>query len=652
MSGRSRSLWAWLLGAGIATGGAAQPSPGSYQPPAMKFDKPLSLADAVRLTLENDPAIRLSGADADIKAGIAREISGQFDWTFSASGRYEHREEELRLSVQQSEQRNRDKIDELIPRTQSLVDSLEQAIRNLQNPNVVTAPSQSNLTSGVTNSEVLRELERLQLQMIVLSELINRTADPVLRQQLVGLQTEMLASSRTALEATFAEVRGLPDELRRTREALGDAPKDQVSNVGTLDFDLSRQLRSGIVLGLFATMTYQHQNFAGKASTNPQQGGQGVPDLYKGEVGANFTVPLMRGLGRDSVAAPETAARREHDAALLLARHQAEVSLLNTLLAYWDLRAAAEEVAVAERSVKLQADLLGLTRELIKAAERPRADEARSLAAHADALARLESSRRRAHEAGVNLARFMGVALEPGSAAPTAADEFPRPPEKILIEDAAIKALANSAVEQRRDRQASAAFAEAGRIFATGAAKDTRRRLDLEGSVWGNSIAESKFSELDRWVLRSFSGAVRFEMPLANDSLEGRRAQAEASARQREIDLADAERNIGLNVLRLSESLRLAAERLRLAEVAAGHYGQTIEDEQAKLKAGDSTLVDTILTEQQTTSARLALVLARQQYASLLAQLRYEVGLLAAATEPGAPAAALAAVPASLQGRP
>ncbi|MEO8503306.1 MAG: hypothetical protein ABI609_05365, partial [Acidobacteriota bacterium] len=52
------------------------------------------------------------------------------------------------------------------------------------------------------------------------------------------------------------------------------------------------------------------------------------------------------------------------------------------------------------------------------------------------------------------------------------------------------------------------------------------------------------------------------------------------------------------------------------------------DGEVEKLKAGESTLVDTILSEQQRTSALLDLISARQQVAVLLAQLRFQTGTM------------------------
>jgi outer membrane protein TolC len=72
-------------------------------------------------------------------------------------------------------------------------------------------------------------------------------------------------------------------------------------------------------------------------------------------------------------------------------------------------------------------------------------------------------------------------------------------------------------------------------------------------------------------------------------------------------------------------------------------------NEQARLKAGDSSLIDSILTEQQTTSARLAYIAAQQDYATLLASLRHEAGLLV--QDGSVDAAQVVVVPQALVGR-
>jgi len=156
-----------------------------------------------------------------------------------------------------------------------------------------------------------------------------------------------------------------------------------------------------------------------------------------------------------------------------------------------------------------------------------------------------------------------------------------------------------------------------------------RPQFNLNVETFARSLGEVEFSSsADRWVGPSANFRLDVDVPIRNDRLRGRYEQREATFQQRQIDAADLQRNIELNVARLTRSLQLAAERLRRAQEAVAQYDKTIEAEQSKLRAGDSTLVDTILTEQQTTQSRLTLVDAQSQYTTLLAQLRFELGQL------------------------
>jgi outer membrane protein TolC len=331
--------------------------------------------------------------------------------------------------------------------------------------------------------------------------------------------------------------------------------------------------------------------------------------------------------------------------------HQESQSILQTILAYWDARSAADQVEVGRRSVKLQADLLNLTQELIKAGEMPAADEARNQASYADALARLDAAERRLHESRINLARAIGMSLPAASAGPMPADAFP-PPVQVAAPDEAVLALVRTAFDRRNDLLAAQTILEAAGILVKGAKDDTRRLLNVDGSFWGTGLGEDEISNVDRWVFKSGEARATFEMPFKNNQAMGRYGQRQASERQAAIDAGDQARTIGLNVERLSRSLALAAERLQRARESVVAYDKTIESEQAKLKAGDSTLIDTILTEQQTTAARLTLVSAEQEYATTLARLLFETGLILDRQEGIAKVNgdALVGVPAQLQG--
>jgi outer membrane protein TolC len=632
----------------------AQDDPPRYEPPLLRPEQQsLSLVDAVRLTLQHDPFILLQEADTLGRAGIARELSGQFDTTMRGDGRFDYIEQELPESVKRQQRKDRQDLIDALPEVETLADSLQAVLANLGDPRITTDPNAVDLTRGITNAQTRIEALTMQTQLILLTELINSAADPNLRQNLIALRQTSIDLMRDQVTRNAREANEVRLDLRNTLADLGDAPVDEWRSHANLHLDVVRQLRNGIIVAPFVDLTYDAQNFKGKPFRETRRGGEGVEDTYRSQVGFDVVLPLLRGRGRTSVAAAETAANIDYQASRLLLLHEKSRGILETARAYWDLRSATEELEVARRSVKLQSDLLSLTQALIKAKEKPRADESRVQASYSDALARQAGAERRLSDARIALARVMGVALDAGTdPAPVATEPFPEPPADLADTTEAILKLAQEAVGLRMDRRAAALREEAAGVLVKGARRDTKPRLDLTGRMFATSTAEKSFGDLNRWVFPSGSGSLEFEAPFGNNFLRGRLAQRESSLLVAQIESTDRERTIMLNVMRLSESLRVAADQVRRAEDAVRFYDKTIEDEQAKLKAGDSTLVDTIFTEQQTTAARDALVLARRDYAALLAELRYEAGLLVTEGPDGGRVSesSLTSVPAPLRG--
>lgn len=645
----------FLCGPTAAGADEQRPADEPYSPPVVSFnedERGLGLLDAVRLTLEHDPRIKLRDAETDLKEGVLREVSGQFDLTLRADGSFQYTQEELRDSVKESEIENRRQLDEAIPVVTQRANDLSQAIVTLRDPRAVSDPGSVDFTAGITDAALQDDLALLQAQLIFLTDLIARTPDATLRQDLIRIRQQAVDAANRRFAEQAEEIAGLPERLRKLREDLGDAPEDQWAKDVNVHAELTKLFRSGILVAPYFDGTYSARNYVGKDSTDPEQGGLGIKDLYRAELGFEIIVPLKRGLGRASVAAAENAARADLEASSLLLLHQKSQSVLATLLAYWDLRAAQDQVEVARRSVKLQGRLVFVTRELIKANDVPRSDEARVLASQADAQARLEAAERRLNETRLNLVEVMGVSVHDARAAPLASDAFPGASGALVATDGTVAALADEALGRRHDHRATFKVQEAGRVLARAAQLDTRRLVNLDLRVFGTSVNEES-PDLDSWVFRSGSAAVEVEVPFKNNTLEGRRMQREASLEQARIDTSDLARTIKLNVVRLARSLSVASEQLKKAEQAVGYYDQTIKDEQDKLKAGASTLVDTILTEQQTTSARITRVNAQREFAGLLARLRFEAGLLVLDADVGGRVSegSLSDIPARLLGR-
>jgi outer membrane protein TolC len=185
------------------------------------------------------------------------------------------------------------------------------------------------------------------------------------------------------------------------------------------------------------------------------------------------------------------------------------------------------------------------------------------------------------------------------------------------------------ALQKRWDRQAAAKLRESGGVLAVGALTLLRPRLDFSGRISANTIAETSLSKtVDGWVAPGWQAGLQFEKQVGNNAAKGRVLQAEADLAQRTINASDLDRNIKANVVSLVASVKTAGEQVARLDEAVRLYGQTIDAETERYRGGQSSLLDTIVTQDLQTNALITWAGARQQLASLLAKLRFETGTL------------------------
>jgi outer membrane protein TolC len=605
-------------------------APPPYAPPALRFDAAgMTLLEAIRLTLQNDPTIKLREADVTFQQGVVRSQKGLFDSIFRVDGTFAREQVELLQSQKQDLLDTRSDLQSAIGEATDLTQSLTTAGALLADKNqAYNNPAGLNL-SGIQDVNVLNQMSILQSELVLYRDLLAspNLTDATVRNDIVNLREQTVGKNLDAFAAQQAAIAGIPGQLKTRLANLGPAPDEQWDKRSNVTVDLFKLLRNGMSLHPYVDLRHESQNYVGKKSIDPDFGGLGIAPLSTGKIGFDVVLPLLRGRGRDAVAAAETASKFDLEATRLDWLFQQSRSVLNTIEAYWQARAAALQVDVLRRSVEIEGELGDITRALIAANEKPRSDEARVLAATADARSRYEDAQRQLSDARIALAQAMGVALADALSLPLASDPYPAPPANLQIDPQVYGTFVREAVARRFDRQAELKSAESGKVLVRGAQLDTRPIFDVNASGWGTSARESSF-RYSNWVFKSGSVGLNIEKPFGNNTALGVLEQRRASLRRTEIDSGDLERVIGLTVIQLSESLKVAADRLRSSEEAVRSYDQTMTSEQARLRSGDSSLLDTILTEQQATNARLSFIAAQQEYASLLASLRHEAGIL------------------------
>lgn len=589
-----------------------------YQSPVIRFEPDgLGVVEAVRLTLQHSPNIKLQEADTFFQQGVAQTQTGAFDLGLRGNLSYEWREQELPESTKDAEREKRADLESAVnagEANRGPAEELRDTLVRVRNDNAKP--------ESIPDPEI-------QARVVLLDTLIASIEDPDARKRLRELRQSYLGAqideAKAMVDSLLGELDAMKDELAK----LGPSPDEQIIQKGIVGVELSKLLRNGIVLTPFFDGRVDSLEYKGKP-TSEEFGGLGKEDLYEFRVGFEVVLPLARGRGSDATGAAERAALLDHEASLSALRFQSSLSVLDTSIAYWALRAAQDNLDALQTSVDRQERLVDLTQAQIDVGEIPAVEISRVRASAARSRARLEDARRSLYEARVDLALVMGIsATDDPATLPTAGDPFPDVPDPFVLEGEEVVSLAQDALDLRQDLQAAITVQEADGVVRRGAETDLRPRLDVVAGTWYTAIGETTVNNaVDRWVGPSFSGALEFDKPFGNNFFKGLLAQSQATLNQSQIGVVDLERTIQLSVGRLAATLLDAAESVRQAQDSYDFYLETINAEVQRFQAGDATLVDTILTEDQQVGSLVSLIAAKQAFASLLAELRFETGLL------------------------
>lgn len=363
------------------------------------------------------------------------------------------------------------------------------------------------------------------------------------------------------------------------------------------------------------------------------------PAVNVGTVAFTFRQPLLRGRGREVTAAPELSAERQVFASELDLRQTTSERALAVVSQYWLTRAALMNLAILEESETRARELLETTRKLIEADVTPAAD---LVQVEANVVAK-ETARiggeQDLFEARQALGREIGLPPERIAGLPLPSDPFPTVSASAVPDAADGTAWIARAQDRRADLQAARERRNAAEILLRAADNFLKPQLDLvftpsySGLVQGAGT-ETFFSPLYRNVPGAGSLlSVSLSWPTLNSRARGELAQSEAVREQSALLEDLISRQIGANVPIALDAVARGAQQLERATVAVRLFERAVENEEKKLRAGTSTLIDVISQRDRLTSARQSQVSAHFALAVAVARLRFETGTL----EPGGP---------------
>jgi len=364
--------------------------------------------------------------------------------------------------------------------------------------------------------------------------------------------------------------------------------------------------------------------------------------VNQGTVAFTLRQPLLRGRGRSVADAPELAAERQVAASTLDLRQTTSERVLTVVSQYWQTRAAALNLDVLRASETSARELLETTRRLIEADVTPAADLVQVEANLVSKETARIGGERQLFQARQALGREIGLESGRIASLPLPVDPFPVVSPGEVPGPADGPRYVAAALARRADLQAARERRNALEIELRAADNALLPQVDLvlqpsySGLVSGTG-AGSFFSPLARNVpgLGSFF-ALSLSWPTLNNRARGVRLQIEAARTQSSLLEDLIVRQIGADVPAALDAVERQAQQLERAAEAVRLFERAVVNEEKKLQAGTSTLIDVISQRDRLTAARQAQVSASLALALALAELRFETGTLIAGGADGA----------------
>lgn len=414
----------------------------------------------------------------------------------------------------------------------------------------------------------------------------------------------------------------IQDGLRTGIEAL---KQDTVSyRVG-----LNKQFRSGITAGPAVELSRVADNANQEVAANVAQAVLVI------------NVPLLRGLGRSAVEAPERAARFNAEGADLDLRQITATRVFNTVAAYWNCRAAEQQLLVLRESARRTESLLTNLTELVRTGEFPAADLDQARADLAEKEADVRAGEQNLYDARQALGLALGLESSQLDSTPLPAEDFPKPPAEGWPQAVPNDALIQRCLTRRPDYQSARKAELASEALVVGARNNVKPQLDLNLQAGYTGLDEGNESwrfltAADPWATPGANvlGTLRLTFPIRNRAARGLLAQRVAARAQAALRSSDLERTITSAVRSSLAQLESAVVEWRRLESSFQSYQKAVASEAEKMTLGNSTVLDQITIADRWTNMRLKHVEVKARYAIAVVRVRYESGWLVPAQTP------------------
>jgi outer membrane protein TolC len=364
---------------------------------------------------------------------------------------------------------------------------------------------------------------------------------------------------------------------------------------------------------------------------------QGDVNPRNSAVRFDYSMPLLRGFGREVNTADVLLARNRLGLAQEDLRLRAHEVLQRVENAYWDLIAARRALEVARESLKLAQDLLDLNRKKVEVGTLAPIEITQAEAGVASREEGVIVAEAAVANAEDNLRRLLGI--PPGDPlwnVPLVPTDSPSFAEKqVDLEEAIARAL-----ERRPELFAARRQMDDARLRKRVALNSTRHGLELNVSL------ERPVSDQDLRVdILSPPGApptdqttdasglnwrvgVAYTYPIGNRAAKANYAAAALNLEKAEASYRNVEQAVRVDVRAAVRNVESGIKRVQAARANTVLQRKTLEAEQRKFENGMSTSFEVLRIQTDLSNAQLAEIRAVLDYMKALADLERAQGTL------------------------
>ena len=356
-------------------------------------------------------------------------------------------------------------------------------------------------------------------------------------------------------------------------------------------------------------------------------------DRNTGNISLSFLQPLLRGSGRKVITANERANIKLVEAQEENLVQVTAQELLGVIQIYWQYLGSYKIWKVNEQNEARVKQLLEMTKTLIEADKKPRAELIQIQADLAQKQGQTILAEQNFLQLKQALKRSIGFDEKIDIGLPD--DEFPSPDMASYRSDLSGFDFYEIGIENRRDLKALNKSLDAIYDYLLLSENATKPELNLSGIIGYGGIR--KGDELNNLLKslgekegRNWNAGVSLSylFPLQNNKAKAQLTLQEIRLQDQDIILENEVRNLKINLDIAVNNLKQSYAALIKSEETYNLFLTTFANEQEKFQNGLTTLINVILFQERLTLAETQYIQFMQQFAINLALLRFETGTL------------------------